>query len=43
MIINSKKWLISVAKKVETNAKMYNYQLKECKKQLDKKGLLQIF
>ena len=40
---NSKKWLLEVAKKVETNANMYNNQLKDCENKLNKKGLLGIF
>ena len=39
----SKKWLINVAKKVENNANKYNNQLKQCEKQLNKKGLFGIF
>ena len=40
---NSKKWLIEVAKRVETNAIMYNNQLKQCEKELNKKGFFGIF
>ena len=40
---NSKKWLLEVAKKVETNANMYNNQLKACENQLNKKGIFGIF
>ena len=40
---NSKKWLIDVAKKVETNAKLYNTQFKDCEQKLNKKGLFGIF
>ena len=39
----SKKWLIEVAKKVETNAKQYNNQLIECENKLNKKGLFGVF
>tara|TARA_Y100000590_G_scaffold273293_1_gene306822 strand:- start:344 stop:976 length:633 start_codon:yes stop_codon:yes gene_type:complete len=39
----SKKWLIEVAKKVESNANLYNNQLKECENKLNKKGLFGIF
>ena len=35
---NSKKWLLNVAKKVETNANIYNNQLKQCEEKLNKKG-----
>ena len=40
---NSKKWLIEVAKNVETNAKQYNNQLIECENKLNKKGLFGVF
>ena len=40
---NSKKWLLNVAKKVETNANMYNNQLKVCENKLNKKGIFGIF
>jgi len=40
---NSKKWLIEVAKKVETKANMYKNQLKECEEKLNKKGLFGLF
>ena len=40
---NSKKWLLDVAKKVESNANMYNNQLKECEDKLNKKGIFGIF
>jgi len=40
---NSKKWLINVAKNVETNAKLYNNQLRDCEKKLNKKGLFGLF
>ena len=40
---NSKKWLLEVAKKVETNANMYNNQLKVCEDKLNKKGIFRIF
>ena len=39
----NKKWLIDVAKNVERNANMYNNQLKDCEKKLNKKGLFGIF
>ncbi len=34
-----KEWLIKAAKNVEKKSKMYNSQLKECEKNLNKKGL----
>ena len=40
---NSKKWLLKVAKKVETNANKYNIQLRQCKIKLSKKNLFGIF
>ncbi len=40
---NSKKWLLGVAKKVETNANKYNNQLKDCENKLNAKGLFGIF
>ncbi len=40
---NSKKWLIDVAKNVETRAKLYNKQFKNCEDKLNKKGLFGIF
>tara|TARA_Y100000590_G_scaffold372768_1_gene436021 strand:- start:9 stop:623 length:615 start_codon:yes stop_codon:yes gene_type:complete len=39
----SKKWLIEVAKKVESRAKKYNNQLEECESKLNKKGIFGIF
>ena len=39
---NSKKWLLNVAKKVETNANIYNNQLKQCEEKLNKKGFFGI-
>ena len=39
----NKKWLIEVAKNVERNANLYNNQLKECEKKLNKKGFFGIF
>ena len=39
----SKKWLIDVAKKVETVANKYNNQLKQCENELNKKGFFGIF
>ncbi len=38
----SKKWLIDAAKSVEINSNKYNIQLKNCEKQLNKKGLFGI-
>ena len=40
---NSKKWLLNVAKKVETNANMYNNQLKECEDKLNSKKIFGLF
>ena len=40
---NSKKWLLQVAKKVETRAKLYNNQFLDCEKTLNKKGIFGIF
>ena len=40
---NSKKWLLNIAKKVETNANMYNNQLKNCENKLNSKGLFGLF
>ena len=40
---NSKKWLIEVAKKVESNANKYNNQFSQCENQLNKKGIFGIF
>ena len=40
---NSKKWLLDVAKKVETDANKYNNQLRECENQLNNKGMFGIF
>ena len=40
---NSKKWLLKVAKKVETNANKYNIQLHQCEIKLSKKNLFGIF
>lgn len=40
---NSKKWLLGVAKKVETDANKYNNQLKDCENKLNAKGLFGIF
>ena len=39
----SKKWLLDIAKIVETNANKYNSQLKQCEKKLNKKGLFGLF
>ena len=39
----TKKWLLEVAKSVETNANKYNNQLKQCEKKLNKKGLFGLF
>ena len=38
----SKQWLIEAAKNVEINANKYNNQLKQCEKQLNKRGLFGI-
>ena len=38
-----KNWLVDTAKTVERNAKIYNKQLKECEKKLNKKGFFDIF
>ena len=38
----SKKWLIKAAMNVEINTNKYNTQLKQCEKQLNKKGLFGI-
>ncbi len=40
---NSKKWLIEVAKKVESKSNLYNNQLIQCENKLNKKGLFGIF
>lgn len=40
---NKKKWLINVAKKVESKANIYNNQLIECENKLSKKGFFGIF
>ena len=40
---NSKKWLLDVAKKVESDANKYNNQLKECENKLNTKGMFGIF
>ena len=40
---NSKKWLIEVAKRVETTANMYNNQLADCEKKLNKNRFFEIF
>jgi hypothetical protein len=40
---NSKKWLLDVAKKVERTANMYNKQLKDCEKKLNKKRFFELF
>ena len=39
----SKKWLIEVAKNVESRAKLYNNQLKDCENKLNKKGFFGLF
>ena len=39
----SKKWLLKVAKNVETNTNKYNNQLIDCEKKLNKKGLFGLF
>ena len=40
---NSKKWLIKVAKRVESQSNMYNNQLKDCESKLNTKGIFGIF
>ena len=40
---SEKDWLIEVAKTVERNAKIYNNQLQDCEKKLNKKGFFGIF
>ena len=40
---NSKKWLLEIAKKVETQSNIYNNQLKDCESKLNKKGIFGIF
>ena len=40
---NSKKWLIEVAKKVESKSNLYNNQLIQCENKLNKKGLFGLF
>ena len=40
---NSKKWLLDVAKKVETDTNKYNNQLKVCENKLNTKGMFGIF
>jgi len=40
---NSKKWLLDIAKKVETKTIMYNNQLKNCENKLNKKGFFGLF
>lgn len=40
---NSKKWLLKVAKKVETQSNIYNNQIKDCENSLNKKGIFGIF
>ena len=40
---NTKKWLIEVAKKVESKSNLYNNQLIQCENKLNKKGLFGIF
>ena len=36
---NSKKWLLKIAKKVETQSNIYNNQLIDCENKLNKKGI----
>ena len=36
---NSKKWLLNIAKKVETQSNIYNKQLIDCENKLNKKGI----
>ena len=40
---NSKKWLLKVAKKVETKTNMYNNQLLQCESKFNNKGLFGVF
>jgi len=40
---NSKKWLLKVAKNVETKTNIYNSQLKNCESRLNKKGFFGFF
>ena len=40
---NSKKWLLKIAKKVETQSNIYNNQLADCENKLNKKGIFGIF
>ena len=40
---NSKKWLLEVAKNVETKTNMYNKQLLQCESTFNKKGLFGVF
>ena len=40
---NSKKWLINIAKRVESQANIYNNQLRDCEKKLNKKGMFGLF
>ena len=40
---NSKKWLLKVAKRVETKANKYNTQLIECETKLNQKGFFGVF
>ena len=40
---NSKNFLLLAAKKVETKANMYNKQLEDCEKKLNKKGIFGLF
>ena len=39
----SKKWLLDIAKRVETSANKYNSQMKQCENKLSKKGFFGIF
>ena len=39
----NKKWLIDVAKNVESSGNKYNNQLKQCESELNKKGFFGIF
>jgi hypothetical protein len=40
---NSKKWLLAIAKKVESQSNIYNNQLKDCENKLNRKGIFGIF
>ena len=40
---HNKKWLIDVAKNVESTGNKYNNQLKQCESELNNKGVFGIF